>query len=768
MKRIVTLCLLALTALGSFAQYNAPVAVSYESTSKSYYVLNNGDGTVIKLDTFFNTSKVISGLHDPQDILFGDIGTNKVLLVLDSMQIKVFDAVSQTLMLSIPVPGSKLLRSGVIDKTNNNIFYLSDIDSGVIFKGTVGPPPFYQVSFSILASGIDRPAGLLFDSKNRLLAVTDSTNGKILQINTSTGKVDTLVNTGLDYLHSIREDAQGNYFVTNHGDSYLYRYNPALTSATRLIGYNRPGGMYINTSQDMMVLACTGCGKIYFNLLHLIAPLPVSNLCPGDSFVLSINPSYKGIGTFSSGNTYLIELSDSNGSFSNPVFIRTYSGADLPSNIPCQLPNRKYGSGHQIRIKANQPNYISSSATFSIYPIPVAMAYATDQLSACPKQNIQIGSTYIPGITYRWIGPKLLSDTSVSAPFFSSPNGGQFHYTLEVENQYGCKGYDSLDIDVAAVLKITGVPDTLKLCRGNNVKVGQAGLNYVFTWSPVEIVDNPAASQVTVGPLSDVRLRVQFTDTSVGCSGSDSVELKVFNYPVSITNNDINGCDGVPVQVATFVQNGFSIRWFDSTQTALSDKFSWNYTATKGRRYVYAEVYNNSLNECNLMDSVRVITHENPDKPNIIKIDNVISSSVTGTKYEWYKNGVIIPGSDQKQRTLTQFDNGFYQVKVFNASGCSSISDSLGTNVSVKVLGEGQIKIGPIPTTDNIMVDFSGISQKPVSCTLLQTTGAAVLHETIDNRDSLNLDLAALPAGIYYLQFQFGNGSNISTKVVKH
>lgn len=767
MKKLLVLILLLTSAGMAFSQYNAPNAVSYESSSKSYYVLNNGDGSVIKLDTFFNTSKVISGLHDPQDILFGDIGTNKVLLILDSMQIKVYDAVSSSLMLAIPVHGSKNLRSGAIDKTNSNIFYLSDIDSGVIIKGTVGPPPFYQVSFSQLASGIDRPAGLLFDSKNRLLCVTDSTNGKILQINTSSGKVDTLLHTGINFLHSIREDAQGNYFVTNHGDSYLYRYNPSLSSAARLTGYNKPSGMYINTTQDMMVLACTGCGRIYFNLLHLIAPLPVSNLCPGDSFVLTINPAYKGIGTFGSSNTFLIELSDSNGSFSNPMFIRTVSGADLPSNIPCKLPTGKYGNGHQVRIKSNQPNYISSTATFSIHPVPVAIAYKDETLSACPKQNIQIGSTYVPGITYRWTGPKLLSDTSVSAPFFSSPTGGQFRFVLEVENVFGCRNSDILDIDVAEVLKITGVPDTLKFCRGNSVKVGQAGLNYVFSWTPSNLVDNPAASQVNVSALNDARLSVQFTDTSVGCSGTDSVELRVFNYPTAVTTGPYSGCENVPLNISIPSQSGMNIAWRDSTSTILSEQYAWNYIASAGNRRIYMKLTNKSLAECSLEDSSSVIIHSNPEKPVIIKINNIISSSVTGTKYEWYKNGALIANSDQKQRTLTQFENGFYQVKVFNAEGCSNISDSLGTNVSVKDALLNGIKISPVPAENYLKIDFSGMSQLPEVCSLMSSTGAIVFQFKPTTNQAHSIDLQSLPTGIYHLGFVFEDGRTATHKVVK-
>jgi hypothetical protein len=270
-NKIAMLLFLVLASINVKAQYNKPNAVSYEAKTKSYYILNNGNGTITKLDSLFNTSQVITGLYDPQDLLFADLGTTKVLLVIDSLQIKVFDQTSNSLILSISVPGAVHLRSGVLDLSNPNVFYLSDDSTSKIYKGTVGPAQFYQVSFTTLASGIDKASGLLFDSKNRLLVVTDTIDSHILQVNTTSGKVDTILASNLGFLHSIREDAQGNYFVTSHGDSYLYRFNSSFTNLAKLTGYNKPSGFYINTTQDLMVLACTGCGKIYFNILHLMA-----------------------------------------------------------------------------------------------------------------------------------------------------------------------------------------------------------------------------------------------------------------------------------------------------------------------------------------------------------------------------------------------------------------------------------------------------------------------------------------------------------------
>lgn len=749
----------------AFSQYNKPVAVSYETASKAYYVLNNGNGTVVKLDTFFNTSTVISGLYNPKDILFADLGTSKVILVLDSMQIKVFDQSTNSLVLSIAVPNSSDLRAGVVDKTNSNVFYLSDADSGTIIKGTVGPPPFYAVSFSTLAKGIDRPAGLLFDSKNRLLVVTDTTDACVLKVNTTTGVIDTMRKTNIFNMNTIREDAQGNFFVTNHGDSYLYRFDANFNNLVRLTGYNKPSGMYVNTAQDLMVLACTGCQKIYFNLLHVMQANPVSNLCPGDSFIFSLNPSYNGIGTYGTGNQFIVEISDSTGSFASPVFIRSLTNQLVPLQLACRLPAMVYGSNHLIRIRATNPAYASGSASLTVNQVPVAYAYKDTLLNACPRQNVKLGSTFTSGLSYRWLGPGNLTDTSVSAPIFSSGVGGVFQYMLEVRNGSGCKDTAYLKINVANDLKINGVPDTLKLCSGQSVLVGEENLDYVFSWSPAQILDNPSKSQVTATPTTDTRLVAHFTDTAVGCSGSDSVELRVFGYPlINGLADTIKGCEYKDVTVtASFAANTIYL-WQNASGATLADTLTWIYNGVQTSEKIYLNAANQSFTSCAVKDSAMLVINQNPPVPIIIKIDNVISCSVNGTSYVWYKNGQALPGSNVKQLSLTASDNGVYRVEVYYPSGCSSLSDSIVTNIGYHNLVNAGVSMFPNPA--NRELHFAS-PQLITSVQMYTTDGRKVISQLADTSE-LSVSLENLPKGYYTVYLELKDGTRLTAPLVKH
>ncbi len=504
--------------------------------------------------------------------------------------------------------------------------------------------------------------------------------------------------------------------------------------------------MYINATQDLMVLACSGCGKIYFNLLHNIAPLPGNGNCPGDSFFIQINPAYKGIGTYNPTNTFVIELSDSLGSFASPIFIRTVNGKEIPQSIPAKLPQRKYGKGHLLRIRSNSPAYVSSIASFSALSIPDAFAYGSDTVYACPNQKIQLGSAYKPGQQYLWSGPEKLNDSTVSAPIFESANGGVFLYSLKVENTTQCKNFDTVVVKVANELKINGMPDTLKICNGDTVTLGQSGLPYDFVWT-VSGYSFPNESMIRFSPSNSLKVHAYFSDVSVGCFGADSTEIVLFDLPASTLFQDKAGCAGKSLSINSVFQSGFGIKWMQN-QNLLSENYFWNWMSDTGEFRVLVTLYNAKLPQCSIKDSFNISIKSNPVKPTIIKIDNVLSSSVTGAAYQWYKNGTEVNGSNQKQISISAADNGFYQVRVYNMENCSAISDSLGTNVGLPIPEMANLVIYPVPAQNRLYVKYPS-DILPGTIEITAADGRVMFNGLIDEQ---GLDVSTYTSGCYYLK----------------
>lgn len=70
--------------------------------------------------------------------------------------------------------------------------------------------------------------------------------------------------------------------------------------------------------------------------------------------------------------------------------------------------------------------------------------------------------------------------------------------------------------------------------------------------------------------------------------------------------------------------------------------------------------------------TIEVTVHSKPAVPAITSNGNVLSSSVTGSSYQWYLNGAPLAGTNSS--SITAQSTGTYTVQVTDDNGCSSLS----------------------------------------------------------------------------------------------
>lgn len=182
-----------------------------------------------------------------------------------------------------------------------------------------------------------------------------------------------------------------------------------------------------------------------------------------------------------------------------------------------------------------------------------------------------------------------------------------------------------------------------------------------------------------------------------------------------------------------------------------------------GHTYTATGIYTEKIPNIYGCDSTVIIDlHVNAATPVITVNGFVLGTLLPYTTYQWFLNGVVIPGATAATYTVIQ--NGDYTVQVVNASGCTGTSALYKvTNVTgladIAVLA-GHIKTYPNPATDRVYI------QAPVKVNLILThiDGRIIRQE----HDAVSLSMSGLADGFYLLQVKNEEGLVIKTeKLVK-
>jgi hypothetical protein len=138
--------------------------------------------------------------------------------------------------------------------------------------------------------------------------------------------------------------------------------------------------------------------------------------------------------------------------------------------------------------------------------------------------------------------------------------------------------------------------------------------------------------------------------------------------------------------------------------------------------------------------------------------NNILSTTVSFSTYQWYKAGIIINGATSQ--TCTATGPGWYSVKVTNTTGCPDSAayevTAPGTDVTDLQKLKSSIYIYPNPARDKIWIS------SPVAVQALLTNAqGSVLIETIHEP---SMDIKNIANGIYFLRINDKNGNRIKVE----
>lgn len=156
------------------------------------------------------------------------------------------------------------------------------------------------------------------------------------------------------------------------------------------------------------------------------------------------------------------------------------------------------------------------------------------------------------------------------------------------------------------------------------------------------------------------------------------------------------------------------------------------------------------------------INNTAPAIPTISAAVNTLSST-TATTYQWYLNGVLIPG--ETNQTYNATSDGVYVVRITDINGCVyEYSDGFNfvfiTGITENNLADNII-LYPNPTSGIVNIDATNLSGLNYEISVFDIVGKLVAQE----KNAAIIDLSAFENGIYVIRLTSENVNSVTKRI---
>lgn len=284
----------------------------------------------------------------------------------------------------------------------------------------------------------------------------------------------------------------------------------------------------------------------------------------------------------------------------------------------------------------------TDSMLVTIHPRPRVKIEADGPLVFCQGEIRKLTASPIED------GNKYIWSTGKTSPEIEVKESGIYYLTIE--NEFGCTGSDTVEIEVVENLYID-ISGEEYFCEGETVvlEVKQQDDSYSYEWSNGE---TDAQIEVSVGGVYIVKVT-----NEAGCSGIDSILVTMRPKPIAEIIGETKICEGSETSLSSI--EGFKEYHWSNGETTKE------ITVNEPGEYELIVV-----NEFGCSDTTRVKVEYYPNpNPNILAPESIcegeevhISSDEDFVLYEWSN------GENAKEITITEA--GEYWLKVSDENGC--------------------------------------------------------------------------------------------------
>ena len=430
--------------------------------------------------------------------------------------------------------------------------------------------------------------------------------------------------------------------------------------------------------------------------------------------------------TFTSSNSSLLPLTN--------MFI---TGAD--TNKVLSFTPTPYQSGTSlVTITAIDSNGASSSQNFLVIVsagLPITIS-AVNGTSACSGDSVLLQCAIPQGTTINWYVNAIASGIG-SAQYATTQSASIYAVCT---NAQGCA---TISNTINAIIKpLPQVQCTINgpatICVGDSVQLqALSTAGYSYQWfKNTQLLPNANSAIYYAKQSGDY----SYVATLNGCSKTSNTQtVQVVPAPIAsiTTPNTTVICNGQGALLQATTGTGYTYQWtmngFD-----IAGATNPTYTATIGSYYTVKV----SNGYCARTSSPITITVNTAPVAIIHWNGTQLFSPISFYSYQWYLNGVLIPGATSQYYTPTQ--TGLYYVMVSNENGCKSLSPNYNLlTLSINSLSTPSLPIYPNPTTGMLQVD----NFKEGTLYVYNAMGQLIIQQT-----EPIIDLSKQANGIYHVR----------------
>jgi hypothetical protein len=373
-----------------------------------------------------------------------------------------------------------------------------------------------------------------------------------------------------------------------------------------------------------------------------------------------------------------------------------------------------------------------------------------DALQICPNSSVTLNYSGPNGFTPTWF-----DGTHGQSITFTPSSAGDYSVSATLENTTYT---DVINISFKPLPTATMTPSgQVLVCGSSNFNlVANSGTNLTYQWA---LNGNTIVSgtNATYLPTATGSYTVKVTDSSTGCTKTSDVTILSSSF-VTSPNGTNSFCGSQLLTVPLGSSNGY--QW-KKDGVIISGATSSTYSATTSGSYTCV-ITNGS---CSSTTSATIlnttIAPSGTSSQSLAPGSTLNSIIVTGTNIQWYSS--LSSSTPLTNTTLLVNGTTYYASQTLN--GCEGPRLAVTVQVQLGIDDFNTIKISysPNPVTNFLDVKSNEILK---SVSIMNALGQIVYFKNFNNTD-LQLDLANLSAGSYFVKVQSDEKQNVF-KIIKN